>query len=170
MLEDAASRDRTTARRVELLKILLHERYLTREQLINRVEGKLGKSCFGDAAWIDTFYRDMRAVGHALHAAGYHLTYSRSLAKPGYYLSEQPAISEDLAKILASSVNEVDPRQIDIYKKLSFRQRFLKGCSISKLACQVAANRLRQQNPRLGMDEAQRIIIEKSYSLDWRAR
>ena len=59
LLEDAITRDRTTARRAALLKILHQERYLTREQLIVRVEGILGVGCFGDSAWIDTFYRDM---------------------------------------------------------------------------------------------------------------
>ena len=54
ILEDVIGRDRTTARRVILLKILLRERFLTREQLILRTEGKMGKGCFGDSAWEDT--------------------------------------------------------------------------------------------------------------------
>jgi hypothetical protein len=71
LLDDAISRDRTTARRATLLNVLQHERYLTREQLIIRVEGGLGKGCFGDTAWIDTFFRDMQIVKRALRAAGY---------------------------------------------------------------------------------------------------
>ncbi len=62
LLEEAIHRDRTTARRVALVEILLQERFLTREQLIVRVEGKLGKDCFGDAAWEDTFFRDKQVV------------------------------------------------------------------------------------------------------------
>jgi hypothetical protein len=42
LLEDAITRDRTTARRAALLRILHQERFLTREQLIVRVEGVLG--------------------------------------------------------------------------------------------------------------------------------
>jgi hypothetical protein len=53
LLQDAIQRDRTTARRAGLVEILLQERFLTREQLIVRVEGKLGKGCFGDAAFLD---------------------------------------------------------------------------------------------------------------------
>ena len=71
LLQDAIKRDRTTARRAELVQILLHERRLTREQLIARVEGKLGKGCFGESAWEDTFFRDMKLVKRALKAAGY---------------------------------------------------------------------------------------------------
>ena len=44
LLQDAIDRDPVTARRAHLLKILLHERYLTRRQLIVRVEGLLGKT------------------------------------------------------------------------------------------------------------------------------
>jgi len=62
LLQDALGRDPVTARRAHLLKILLHERYLSRQQLTVRVEGLLGKGCFGESAWEDTFYRDMRIV------------------------------------------------------------------------------------------------------------
>jgi hypothetical protein len=64
ILQDAMQRDITTARRVALLEILWKERYLTRAQLIARVELRLGKNCFGISAWEDTFYRDMRFVKH----------------------------------------------------------------------------------------------------------
>jgi hypothetical protein len=47
LLQDAASRDRTTARRACLVRILCFERYLTRTGLIARVERELGRGCFG---------------------------------------------------------------------------------------------------------------------------
>ena len=50
ILHDAIQRDVTTARRVALLEILWNERYLTRAQLIARVELRLGKNCFGASA------------------------------------------------------------------------------------------------------------------------
>jgi hypothetical protein len=52
LLDDAITRDRANARRAALLNILQHERYLTREQLIVRVEGKLGKGYFVDSVMI----------------------------------------------------------------------------------------------------------------------
>src|SRR5690349_21320648 len=85
ILEDAIQRDVTTARRVALLEILWDERYLTRSQLIARVELRLGKNCFGISAWEDTFYRDMRFVKQAFDMTGYQLLYSRKQARPGYY-------------------------------------------------------------------------------------
>jgi hypothetical protein len=165
LLEDAVNRDRTTARRVILVKILHQERYLTREQLIVRVEGILGNGCFGVSAWIDTFYRDMQVVKRTLSAAGYQLAYQRSLHQQGYFLRNQPSISSDLSTVLDGCVAEVDPRQIMILKKLSFQQRFQQGCSISNLARQVVANRIRQKAPQLNLAEAQRLAIQKGNKL-----
>ena len=70
ILHDAIQRDAMTARRAALLEILWNERYLTRSQLIARVELGLGRGCFRSSAWQDTFYRDMRIVKHAFEAVG----------------------------------------------------------------------------------------------------
>lgn len=161
LLEDAITRDRATARRSALLGILLQERCLTREQLIVRVEGRLGKDCFGDSAWEDTFYRDMQVVKRALRAAGWQPAYSRSLPRPGYCLRGQPPVSAELSATLQGSVAEVDPAQIAILKKLSIQQRFQQGCAISNLARQVVANRIRQRNPHLSQSEALRMAIQE---------
>jgi hypothetical protein len=162
LLQDAITRDRTTARRAALLNILHQERYLTREQLIVRVEGKLGVGCFGDSAWVDTFYRDMQVVKQALRAAGFQPAYSRSIQRPGYYLHNQPPIGSDLSAALDGSIAEVDRSQISIYKQLSFEQRFQQGCSISNLARQVVAHRIHQRNPHLGLAESHRLAIQEN--------
>jgi hypothetical protein len=83
ILHDVIQRDITTARRFALLETLWNERYLTRSQLIARVELRLGKNCFGVSAWEDTFYRDMRFVKQAFEVAGYELLYSRNKQQPG---------------------------------------------------------------------------------------
>ena len=160
LLEDAIRRDRTTARRAALVNILLMERYLTREQLITRVESQLGKGCFGDSAWEDTFFRDMLVVKKALSAAGYQPAYSRSKTKSGYYLKDQALISPDLSAILDGCIFEVDTSQIRIFRKLTFEQRFQQGCSISNLARNVVAHSIQQRNPGLNPEEAQRLAIK----------
>ena len=157
LLQDAARRDRTTARRTCLLRILWFERYLTRTGLVARVEGELGKGCFGKAAWEDTFYRDMRVVKLALRAAGYELAYSRSHHQPGYYLRGEPSLHPDLARVLDGSVAEVDAAQIAIYRRLEAADRFRQGCSITDTACQAVAYRLRQRRPELSLAEASRL-------------
>ena len=163
MLHDAIQRDITTARRVALLEILWNERYLTRTQLIARVEIRLGRGCFGSSAWQDTFYRDLRIVKQAFEAAGYRLLYSRNKQQPGYYLRGQPSLSSEFKHILQNSAAEVDQRQIDIYRKLSFAERFYQGCSISDTARKVVAYRMRQENPQLSLVEANRLALKRAY-------
>ena len=164
ILHDAIRRDVTTARRAALLEILWNERHLTRSQLIARVELRLGKNCFGVAAWQDTFFRDMRIVKQALEAVGYRLLYSRNKQQPGYFLDGQPALSSEIKQVLKSSVAEVDQRQIDIYRRLTFAERFHQGCSISDTARKVVAYRIRQENPRLSLAEANRMALQRAYS------
>jgi len=157
LLQDAATRDRTTARRLCLLRILWFERYLTRTGLVARVEGILGKGCFGGAAWEDTFYRDIRVVKQALRAAGYELTYSRSRSRLGYYLRGQPGLHPELARVLDGSIAEVDGAQIAIVRRLKATDRFRQGFSISDTASQAVAFRLRQREPGLTPAEARRL-------------
>jgi hypothetical protein len=164
ILQDAIRRDITTARRVALLEILWNERYLTRAQFIARVELRLGKNCFGVSAWEDTFYRDMRFVKQAFEAAGYRLLYSRNKQQPGYYLDGQPALSSEIKQVLKGSAAEVDQRQLDIYRKLSFAERFHQGSSISDTARKVVAYRIRQDNPKLSLMEANRMALQRAYS------
>lgn len=164
IVHDAIQRDITTARRVTLLEILWNERYLTRTQLIARVDLRLGKNCFGISAWEDTFYRDMRFVKEAFEAAKYRLLYSRQKEQAGYYLDGQPVLRSELQQVLKSSAAEVDQRQIDIYRKLSFAERFHQGCSISDTARKVVAYRVRQDNPKLSFREANRIALQRAYS------
>jgi hypothetical protein len=163
ILQDAIQRDLTTARRSALLQILWHERYLTRAQLMTRVELRLGKHCFGVSAWEDTFYRDMQVVKRAFKAAGFILSYNRNKPQTGYYLEGQPATSVELQKILHSSVQEVDIRQIEIYRRLTPADRFRQGCSISDTARKVVAFRIRQDNPNLSLAEANRMALERAY-------
>jgi hypothetical protein len=163
ILQDAIRRDITTARRIALLEILWNERYLTRSQLIARVELLLGKNCFGVSAWEDTFYRDMRFVKQAFEAAGYRLLYSRKKDQPGYCLDGQPALLAEIKQVLKGSAAEVDQRQIDIYRELSFAERFHQGCSISDTARKVVAYRIRQDHPKLSLMEANRIALQRAY-------
>ena len=73
LLRDAEKRDPVTARRSHLARLLLRERYLTRESLMFRVESLMGFASFGEKSWKDNFYRDMRVVKAALKQAGFKL-------------------------------------------------------------------------------------------------
>jgi len=162
--QDTIHRDLTLDRRETLLNILWHERYLTRAQLITRVEMRLGKNIFGSAAWKDNFYRDMRLVKQAFQAAGMQLAYSRNPHRPGYYLIGEPPLSAEYRQILHNSLAEVDPRQIEIYRQLSHTERFRQGCSISNTARKVVAYQIIQQNPGIDPAEANRMALARIYS------
>ena len=164
ILQDAIQRDATTARRAALLHILSHERYLTRRQLITRVEQRLGKGIFGQCAWEDNFYRDMRLVKRAFQAAGQMLAYSRNPRRAGYYLVGQPAISVELANILHHSLAETDPRQIAIFRRLSPARRFQQGCAVSNTARETVAYLINQANPGLTPAEANREALARIYT------
>jgi hypothetical protein len=158
LLQEAIERDRVTARRATLLRLLWWERFLTRTGLMARVEAELGKGCFGEAAWQDTFYRDMRVIKKVLSQAGYELVYSRSRSRPGYHLRGQPPLHPHLARLLDGSVAEVDPAQITIYRHLEPAERFQQGYSISDTASLAVAYRLQQREPSLSLAEARRLI------------
>lgn len=169
ILHDAIQRYAPAARRAALLEILWNERYLTRSPLSARAEIGVGRVCFGSSAWQDTFYRDMRIVKHAFEAAGYRLLYSRNKQQPGYYLQRQPSLSSEFKQILKTSAAEGDQRQIDIYRKLSFADRFYQGCSISDTARKVVTYRTRQENPQVSLVEANRLALHRAYS-QWRTK
>ncbi len=154
LLQDAVERDLATARRASLLQILLDERYLTRRQLMARVEGLLGAGCFGASAWEDAFYRDMCVAKKALAAAGFRAGYSRRPSLEGYYLAGQTAVSPRLSELLEHSAAEVDAAQMSVFRRLSPAERFRLGCSASDTARQAVVHRIRQQNPNLSPAEA----------------
>jgi hypothetical protein len=164
LLQDAIERDITTARRAALLHILWNERFLNRFQLIARVEYQFGRNCFGVSAWEDTFFRDMRVVKQAFQAVGWVLDYSRKKEKRGYYVREQEALSLEFKQMIKAGVAEVDQRQMDIYRKLSPAARFKQGCAISNTARNVVAYRIRQENPKLTPQEAQKLALQRTYT------
>ena len=138
LLRDAEKRDTVTARRSHLARILLRERYLTRENLIFRIEILMGFASYGEKSWEDNFYRDMRIVKAALNQAGYHVKYSRHQEGPGYYFAGEPSLHQTVKKEIAGALNELDDDQIEIYKHISPAQKFHQACSIINLAKKVA--------------------------------
>jgi hypothetical protein len=145
LLADAAARDVVTARRALLFEILWRERSLTRAGLIARIEARLGRDCFGAAAWKDTFYRDMRAVKEAFRAAGHSLAYSRRRERPGYYLRGRAPLHPDLDRAVRGAIEEVDPAQLTVLRQLGPAGRFRLGSDVSDLARRAVAHRARQR-------------------------
>lgn len=163
LLKDATVRDLTTARRVVLFEILFHERYLTRDQLITRVDGVLGRNAFGKSAWEDTFYRDIRAVKLAFRAAGYTLVYRRHKPHPGYHLVGEPPVSRQISEELAGAAAELYLPQMSIFKKMQPAERATLGISISEAARAAVTYRIASQNPGISIAEANRLALQRAY-------
>lgn len=140
LLEDAKQRDLVTARRAVLLDILWGERFLTREQLIDRVEMRLGKGTFGAKSWDETFFRDMRFVKQAFSQSGNVLRYSRSIKSPGYYLEDTSRLHEELSQAIHGALGELDRRQLAVIRNLSPAQKFFQAVSMIDLGRRVSAN------------------------------
>ena len=138
LLRDAEKRDPVTARRSHLARILLRERYLSRESLMTRVESIMGFASFGEKSWRDNFYRDMRVVKAALKQAGFELKYSRSGEKLGYYFAGESPLHPDVKKEIAGALQEIDPKQVESYKHISPAQKFYQACSIINLGRKVS--------------------------------
>jgi hypothetical protein len=141
LLHDAEKRDPVTARRSQLARVLLRERYLSREGLMFRVESMMGFASFGDKSWKDNFYRDMRVVKAALKRAGFDLKYSRTAEYLGYYLAGESSLHLNVKNEIAGALKELDPQQIEIYKHISPAQKFYQACSIINLARKVSMQR-----------------------------
>jgi hypothetical protein len=163
ILRDAIHRDIATARRATLLDILWSERYLNRRQLIARSEMLLGKGCFGEKAWEDNFFRDMRVVKRAFQRAGYELVFNRNGPHAGYFLVGQPAVSPEFSEGIRYAIAEVDQRQIEIYRQLSPADRFHQASVLSETARKVVAYRIKQENPEISDLEANRRALQRSY-------
>jgi hypothetical protein len=160
-LRQMAERDLPAARQAALLRLVWQESYLTGEGLIARVEALLGRGCFG-ASPHAAFHRDVAAVRRALAQAGHRLVYSSQPPRKGYYVEGRPLLYEGLQRLIAGAAAEVDPRQIAVSRHLTPAQQFQQGLSMTRLAEQVAAYRLRQRQPHLSEEQARRLIREKS--------
>jgi hypothetical protein len=141
LLHDAEKRDPVTARRSHLARIFLRERFLTRESLMFRVESLMGFASFGGKSWKDSFYRDMRVVKVALKQAGFDLKYSRTEEMPGYYFVGEASLHPGVKREIAGVLKEIDPKQIEIYKRISPAQKFYQACSIINLGMKVSMQR-----------------------------
>ncbi len=89
--------------------------------------------------------------------------YGRREGHLGYYAHRQSALSPDIKQMLRCSVDEIDQRQIEIYQRLPPADRFRQGCAISDTARNVVAYRIRQENPNLSPEEANRIALQRAY-------
>ncbi len=70
---------------------------------------------------------------------------------------------------IRGALAEIDPRQIEIDRRLTPAQRVRKALSVIEAARRFAIYRLRQSNPQLSEVEVQRIWLARYYELEARS-
>ncbi len=137
-------------RRNRILRFIYHERYLTRKGISSRLEMVSGAY----SSWWDTtllaFILDMWFVRKAFQAAGYQLGYSWKGDQRGFYLRGEGELSPEVERAIKGAVAEVDPRQVEITRRLTPAQRVHQGAALTNLAHNVV--RYRKKNRRGGND------------------
>lgn len=142
-----------------MMETLWHERHLTREKLIIRVEMMLGRGCFG-AHPEATFRSDFEVVRQAFKEQGLLLGYSRKRACPGYYVVGQGRVSEELSRTIQAAIAELDDKQIENIKKLSPVEKTRLGISITDAAIANARFVMNKRFPELSNQEINQLIFE----------
>ncbi len=59
----------------------------------------------------------------------------------GYYLAGEPSVHPDEEEAIRGALRELDPRQIEIYGRVSPAQKFAQACSITDLARRVSVTK-----------------------------
>ena len=141
LLDKTSGGDAVKMRRKLLLRFLYNERYLTRRGLSCRLELVPGAYCTSwDLSWI-VFVFDMWLVRKAFRAADYKLAYSWTGERQGFYLRGEGDLSPEFLRTIQGAVAKVDPRQVEITRRLTPAQRVQQGCSITDLAHSVVRYR-----------------------------
>ncbi len=128
-------------RRKHLLEFLYHQRYLTWKGLSWRLERTLGADCSWWSISLLAFILDIWFVRKAFLAAGYKLGYSWKGERKGFYLRGEGEISQELSIVISGAVSKVDPKQVEITRRLSPAQRVQQGLSITNLSHKVVRYR-----------------------------
>ncbi len=76
-------------------------------------------------------------VVKAFKASGYELAHSRDKERRGYYLRGEGELSEELYIQIKGAVDEIDPKQVEITRRLCPAQRVQQGLSLTGLAHSV---------------------------------
>jgi len=123
-------------RRKRILRFLYNERYLTRKGLSSRLEMALGDV----PSWL-AFILDMWFICKAFQAAVYQLTHSWKGDRRGFYLRVEGDLSPEMERAIQGAVVEVDPKQVEITRRLTPAQRAQQGLSLTNLAHSVVRYR-----------------------------
>lgn len=163
-LKEAMQHDRALARRMTLVALLWEESGLDGAGLLARVEGRLGKGCFGRQPEL-AFRRDMQVTKTILAQAGFHLTYSRRPKQAGYFVEGRPALPPEVARVIAGAAAEIDPRQIQQLAQLTTKARLNLANTLSAEVLALALRAEHRLHPELAPEAARQEVLDRYYRL-----
>ncbi len=76
-------------------------------------------------------------------------------------ISDKQPFDENLQRLIAGAIAEVDPEQMAILRRLTPAQRFQQGYSMTRLAEQVATYRRRQRQTQPKAGEINHLVRER---------
>jgi hypothetical protein len=77
---------------------------------------------------------------------------------PSYYHAAPLVLTDEMRRMIAGAVGELDPKQLAIVRTLTPAERYEQAISMISLAEEVGAFRLRHRQPQLSEEEALRIV------------
>ena len=134
LLDRTATGEAARTRRKRILRFLYNERNLTRKGLISRLGMVPGAYSTRWDGTLIVFIQDMWFVRKAFQTAGYRLAYSWMGERRGFYLRGEGELSTEVVRAIQGAVAEVDPRQVEITRRLTPAQRVQQGLSLTNLA------------------------------------
>jgi hypothetical protein len=87
------------------------------------------------------FVTDIWFVWRAFRVDGFVLAYSLTRERQGFYLRGERELSPETFRAIRGAVSEVDPKQVEITRRLTPAQRVQQGMSMTNLAQGVVSYR-----------------------------
>ncbi|CAN5694222.1 hypothetical protein BH10CHL1_BH10CHL1_03730 [soil metagenome] len=149
--------DLPALRRSLIARMIWQVSYQHSTGLIENIAYLIGRRAWGENPRA-TLAADMLYLRRVLAIAGHHLAYSQQSEHRGFYIPGRPLLDPQLERRMLGAMAEIDPAQMAITRQLTPAQRFAQAMSMIDFVTRVGVYRLRQRQPTLSLEEAQRQV------------
>ncbi len=144
-------------RRSLIARMIWQVAYQRSTGLIENVAYLIGRRAWGENSRA-TLATDMVHLRQVMTSAGHHLAYSHQPEHKGFYIRGRPLLDPQLERRMIGAMAEIDPAQMAITRQLTPAQRFTQAMSMIDFVTKAGVYRLRQRQPTLSLEEAQRRV------------
>ena len=153
----AGNLDGPALRRSLLARMIWQVSYQRSIGLIENVAYLIGWRTWGEKPRA-TLSADILILRQQLAAVGQRLAYSCQPDHKGFYVRGRPLLDPQLEQRMIGAMAEIDPVQMEITRRLTPAQRFAQAMSMIDFVTKAGVHRLRQRQPSLSLEEAQRWV------------